>query len=220
MDLQYYFSDDFLAFEDYFSKIEHKVRKYKINEPVNAFGEPMDEMYYILNGTMSASVLHESGNVKTSSFYGKGYLAPLYFPGDLSIMRSTAFTAISELEVYVFNRNTFDQYINSNPELNIAMYKAYIKLVSLSSQELANQLFSTGMEKICNFFYIYLDNTKSNENIINLSQNAIQEIVGLNRGNVAKYLRILRNEKVIKTQRNKIVILNMEKLRNYCSKQL
>lgn len=143
-----------------------------------------------------------------------------YFPGDLFIMRSTAFTAISELEVFVFNRNTFDQYINSNPELNIAMYKAYIKLVSLSNQELANQLFSTGMEKICNFFYIYLVNTKSNENIINLSQYAIQEIVGLNRGNVVKYLRILRNEKVIKTQRNKIMILNMEKLRNYCSKYL
>jgi len=218
MDLQYYFSDDFSEFEDYFSKIEHKERKYKIGEPVNAFGEPMDEMYYILNGTMSASFLHATGNVKTSSFYGKGYLAPLYFPGDLSILRSMAFTAISELEVYVFNRNTFDQYINSNPDLNIAMYQAYIKLVTLNSQELANQLFSPGMEKICNFFYIYLENTKNHDNIIHLSQNAIQEIVGLNRGNVAKYLRILRNEKVLETQRNKIIIINMEKLRGYCSK--
>lgn len=220
MELQYYFSDDFSAFEDYFSEIKHSVRQYKKNEPVNGFGEPMDEMYYIINGTMAGSFIHESGNIKTSSFYGKGYLAPLYFPGEIEMMKSFAFTAVTDLEVYAFKRNTFDQYVNSNPELNIAMYRAYIKLVSLNGQELANQLFSTGMEKICNFFYIYLKNTNDNENRIPFSQHIIAEFVGLNRANVAKYLKVLRDEEVIDTQRNQIIIINMEKIRRYCSKNI
>ncbi|MBI4856298.1 MAG: Crp/Fnr family transcriptional regulator [Acetobacterium woodii] len=220
MELQYYFSDDFSAFEEYFSEIKHSVRRYKKNEPVNGFGEPMDEMYYIISGTMAGSFIHESGNIKTSSFYGKGYLAPLYFPGEIEMMKSFAFTAVTDLEVYVFKRNTFDQYVNSNPKLNIAMYSAYIKLVSLNGQELANQLFSTGMEKICNFFYIYLKNTNDHENRIPFSQHNIAEFVGLNRANVAKYLKVLRDEEVIDTQRNQIIVVNMEKIRRYCSKNI
>lgn len=220
MELQYYFSDDFSAFEDYFSKIKNSVRRYQKNEPVNGFGEPMDEMYYIINGTMSGSFIHESGNIKTSSFYGKGYLAPLYFPGEIDMMRSFAFTAVTDLEVYVFNRCAFEQYVNSNPALNIAMYGAYIKLVSLNGQELANQLFSPGMEKICNFFYIYLKNTNDHENKIPFSQHAIAEFVGLNRANVAKYLKVLRDEKVIETHRNHVIVINMEKLRQYCSENI
>ena len=220
MELQYYFSDDFSAFKDYFSEIKHSVRRYKKNEPVNGFGEPMDEMYYIISGTMAGSFIHESGNIKTSSFYGKGYLAPLYFPGEIEMMKSFAFTAVTDLEVYVFKRNTFDQYVNSNPQLNIAMYRAYIKLVSLNGQEMANQLFSTGMEKICNFFYIYLKNTNDHENRIPFSQHNIAEFVGLNRANVAKYLKVLRDEKVIDTQRNQIIVINMEKIRRYCSKNI
>ncbi len=35
---------------------------------------------------MSGSFILKSGNVKTSSFYGNGYLAPLYFPGEIEMM--------------------------------------------------------------------------------------------------------------------------------------
>ena len=220
MELQYYFADDFSAFEDYFAEIKSADRRYHKNQPVNGFGEPMDEMYYIISGTMSGSFIHESGNVKTSSFYGKGYLAPLYFPGEIEMMRSFAFTAVTDLEVYVFNRVGFERYVNTNPALNMAMYRAYIKLVSLNGQELANQLFSTGMEKICNFFYIYLKNTNDHDQRIPFSQQAIAEFVGLNRANVAKYLKVLREEQVIDTQRNQIMVINMEKLRDFCSENI
>lgn len=219
MDLQYYFSNDFAIFENYFSKIEHLKRRYEKKELIKAVGEPMEEMYYILNGTMAASFLHETGHVKAFSFYGKGYLAPLYFPGDLNMLRFMAFTAVSALEVYVFNRRKFEQYVNSSPDLNVAMYDAYIKLVSLLVQENANQIFCTGMQKICNFFYIYLENTKDNDNSIYLSQNEIGEFVSLNLANVSKYLKILRDEDVIKTLRNKIIVLNLQKLKEYCSFQ-
>ena len=83
MELQYYFADDFSAFEDYFAEIKSAVRRYHKNEPVNGFGEPMDEMYYIISGTMSGSFIHESGNVKTSSFYGKGIWRRCIFPARL-----------------------------------------------------------------------------------------------------------------------------------------
>jgi CRP-like cAMP-binding protein len=218
--LQYYFTDDFSEFEEYFKTIKIGTRSYKKNEDVNGFGKAMDEMYYILSGTMAGSVLHESGNVKTSAFYGKGYLAPLYFPGENKILLSFSFTAVTDLTVYVFDRKAFSKYINANEKLNIAMYEAYIKLVSLQSLELSIQLFSTGLEKISNFFYIYLKNTREMDNKLPFNQYEIGDFVGLNRANVAKYLKILRDQDVIETHRNYVIVKNMEKLKELCSKSI
>jgi CRP-like cAMP-binding protein len=218
--LQYYFTDDFSEFEEYFKTIKIGTRSYKKNEDVNGFGKAMDEMYYILSGTMAGSFLHESGNVKTSAFYGKGYLAPLYFPGENKILLSFSFTAVTDLTVYVFDRKAFSKYINANEKLNIAMYEAYIKLVSLQSLELSIQLFSTGLEKISNFFYIYLKNTREMDNKLPFNQYEIGDFVGLNRANVAKYLKILRDQDVIETHRNYVIVKNMEKLKELCSKSI
>ena len=218
--LQYYFTDDFSEFEEYFKTIKIGTRSYKKNEDVNGFGKTMDEMYYILSGTMAGAFLHESGNVKTSAFYGKGYLAPLYFPGENKILLFFSFTAVTDLTVYVFDRKRFSKYINENAKLNIAMYEAYIKLVALQSLELSNQLFSTGLEKISNFFYIYLKNTKQAENKLPFNQYEIGEFVGLNRANVAKYLKILRDQDVIETHRNYVIVKNMENLKELCSKSI
>lgn len=215
MDLQYYYSSDFAVFEELFLKIEHQKRRYQKKETLSTNGDLMEEMFYILNGTMAFSFLHESGHVKASCFYGKGYLAPLYYPGDLEVFRSVTITAVSELDVLVFDRKKFKKYLNNNLELNEAMYKGYIELVGMLIQDNANQLFCNGMEKICNFFYIYLENIKSDENIINLSQAEIMEFVGLNSTNVSKYLKVLRDEGIIKTERNKIIVLNIEKLKKY-----
>lgn len=217
MDLQYYFSGDFAKFEEYFSTIEHQKRKYKKKEKMSGMGEPIDEMFYVLNGTIAASFLHESGHTKSFSFYGKGALVPLYFPDDLNMLRSMAFTAASDLEVYVFNRYAFKKYVNSNPELNMTMYHGYIDLVSMLILDNANQLFCSGLEKISNFLYIYLINTKKENNTIDLSQSDLTEFVGMNLKNVSKYLKVLRDERIIETHRNKIVVLDMEKLKEHCS---
>jgi CRP-like cAMP-binding protein len=217
MDLQYYFSGSFCQFEEYFSTIPHQKRKYKKKEPLTGIGEPMDKMFYIINGTLTSAYLHESGHYKAFALCGKGYLAPLYFPGDLNVLRSMVFTAVSDMEVYVFNRDTFEKHLFSNPELNRTMYQCYIDLMSMLVQDNANQLFCSGLEKISNFFYIYLDNIKEKNNTIYLSQNELMEFVGLNLKNVSKYLKILRDAGVIETYRNMIKVLDMEKLKNYCS---
>jgi CRP-like cAMP-binding protein len=133
---------------------------------------------------------------------------------------SFSFTAVTDLTVYVFDRKRFSKYINENAKLNIAMYEAYIKLVALQSLELSNQLFSTGLEKISNFFYIYLKNTKQAENKLPFNQYEIGEFVGLNRANVAKYLKILRDQDVIETHRNYVIVKNMENLKELCSKSI
>ncbi|MFA0815306.1 MAG: Crp/Fnr family transcriptional regulator [Anaerofustis sp.] len=212
-----YFSETFRQFESYFSSIEHEERSYLKTNSIKAFNKPMDEMFYIRAGTIAASSLHESGHIKAFSFYGEGYLAPLYFPGTGDEFRALSFDALTELDVYVFERKKFLRYLQGNQELNDTMYSAYIDLVGMLLIENINQLFSSGMEKICNFFYMYLENGEKKDHVIDLSQNQILEFVGLNRANLAKYLKILREQGIISTYRNQIEVKDILRLREYCS---
>lgn len=213
--MQYYFPGDFSRFESYFARLEHEERFYHKNDDLKKLGDDFDEMFYILGGTLAASFSHESGKIKSYSFYGKGYLAPLYHPGKWEEMKAMRFRAISDMRVYAFDRKTFFQYLKENDDLCEEMFRAYMKLVTFLILESTNQIFNSGLQKICNFFYIYLDNLNDSSNVINLTQYEIMEFVGLNRANLAKYLKILREKGVIDTQRNQLVVIDKEALKEF-----
>ena len=218
MDLQYYFSSDFCKFERVFEKFEHQRRSFRKKEELTSVGEPMLEMFYILSGTMTSSYLHASGHYKAFAFYGKGYLAPLYYPGTSETERSITFTAVSDMEVLSFDRQKFETLLFNNPELNRAMYKAFNDLAGMLVLDNANQLFCSGLEKTSNFLYIYLENI--NDNVIELTQNEMMELVGINLKNLSKNLKILRENQVIETRRSRITVLNREKLRQFCTEEI
>ncbi len=213
MHLQYYFGDDFKQFEDYLSSIEHTVFECKKDTPLSGVGAPLDKEYYVLEGMIRTSFIHESGHIKAFAFYGPYTFAPLYYPGDYKIEGSLIFTASTDLRALAFDRKLLGHYLNKNPELNQAMYDAYMRLVVLLIEDNINQLFSTGLEKIAHFLYSTV--TNSGNPVVLISQDDLANFVGMNRANVAKYLKQLREEKIIETARNRIIVKNTKKLQNY-----
>lgn len=57
--------------------------------------------------------------------------------------------------------------------------------------------------------------TNSGNPVVLISQDDLANFVGMNRANVAKYLKQLREEKIIETARNRIIVKNTKKLQNY-----
>ena len=208
MHLQYYFGDDFKQFEEYLSSIEHTVFECKKDTPLSGVGAPLDK-----EGMIRTSFIHESGHIKAFAFYGPYTFAPLYYPGDYKIESSLIFTADTDLKALAFDRKLLGRYLNKNPELNQAMYDAYMRLVVLLIEDNINQLFSTGLEKISHFLYSAV--TNSNNPVVLISQDDLANFVGMNRANVAKYLKQLREEKIIETARNRIIVKNIKKLQEY-----
>lgn len=216
MTIQYYLSGNFSKLEKIYFSLEHTLLKYDKNTNIAGIMKPMDHIYYILNGTVASSYYHKSGKIKTYTFMGKGAQFPYFFPGENDLFQSLCFSAVSDVELIAIDRNKFQEYVLTIPELNLAQYRGYIELCSLLIEQNANQMFSGGMERICKFFYVYLvNNNHMYDNTVNLSQNVIMEFVGLNRTNLTKYLNILKTKKIIKTARNKIIVLDLQKLTNY-----
>lgn len=215
MHLQYYFGDDFKPFEDDLLSIPHTKIDCPKNTVLSGLGEPMDRNHYILSGLISTSFTHESGRIKAFGFYGSGTFAPLYFPGNFGIEQSIVFTAAADLIALAFERKAFGAYLNANPKLNEAMYGAYMRLVCLLIEDNVEQLFCSGLEKISHFLYCYIKNNNTQGLEVPLTQEELAHFVGMNRANVAKYLKQLREEDVLATGRNRIIIKNPEKLYGY-----
>lgn len=213
MHLQYYFGDDFKQFEDYLLSIEHTVFECTKDTPLSGVGAPLDKEYYVLEGMIRTSFIHESGHIKAFAFYGPYTFAPLYYPGDYKIESSLIFTAATDLKALAFDRKLLGRYLNENLALNQAMYDAYMRLVVLLIEDNINQLFSTGLEKISHFLYSAI--TNSGNPVVLISQDDLANFVGMNRANVAKYLKQLREEEIIETARNRIIVKNAKKLQDY-----
>ncbi|MGG7058939.1 helix-turn-helix domain-containing protein [Clostridium tertium] len=58
------------------------------------------------------------------------------------------------------------------------------------------------------------------ENTIELNQEEIANLIGASRIQVARVLHLLRENKIIKTNRNSIKTLDMKKLSELCSKDV
>lgn len=213
MHLQYYFGNDFKQFEDFLYSIEHTVFECKKDTPLSGEGAPLDKNYFVLEGMIRTSFIHETGHIKAFAFYGAYTFAPLYYPGDYKIEGSLIFTAATDLKALAFDRKLLGRYLNENPALNQAMYDAYMRLVVLLIEDNVNQLFCSGLEKISHFLYSTAIN--SDNPVVLISQEDLANFVGMNRANVAKYLKQLREEGVIQTARNRIIVKDLEKLKEY-----
>lgn len=214
---RYFFSNDFKEYEQLFYSKSKTLLNFKSGEYLCGVDSNFESIYYIIDGTIKLSILHESGHEKCISFHGTGDIQPYYYSLNFKLERSLLLTAITDVTVLSFNKNDFYNIIKENHELYDSLLNGFVKLVNLLMCETTSLLYDSGLIKVCNFLYSFLQVGLSTNNIINISQHDLSTIVGMNRINTAKYLKKLRDEKIIATSRNKITILNKEKLYNLCS---
>jgi len=214
---RYYFSDDFKKYEKIFYSKAYKKVHFKKGECLCDINDNFDTMFYIIDGTVKLSILHESGHEKSVSFHGTGNLQPYYYPINFKLEKSLLLTAITDVNALAFDKNYFYTIIKENIDLYDSLLEGLVRLINLLMCENTSMLYDNGLVKISNFLYSYLKTGQSKNNIIYIQQHEIAAIAGMNRINTAKHLRELRNRKIISTARNKITILDEEDLFKLCS---
>jgi len=214
---RYYFSDDFKKYEKMFYSKTYKKVHFKKGDCLCDINDNFDTIFYIIDGTVKLSILHESGHEKSVSFHGTGNLQPYYYPINFKLEKSLLLTAITDVDALAFDKNYFYTIIKENIELYDSLLEGLVRLINLLMCDTASMLYDNGLVKISNFLYSYLKTGQSKNNIINIQQHEIASIAGMNRINTAKHLRELRNRKIISTARNKIIILDEEALFRLCS---
>lgn len=177
-------------------------------------------LYYVEKGIFKLSVDHIEGIRKTICFHGEGSICPysLSRPIDDKFQIDVDFfviTAITDIETIRIRPEDFYQALKENPDLSIAMLDYVVMHSNLFMRESLTLSYDSAFVKTCNIVYIYTHYL--NKMGINLTQSEIGEMIGETRLEVARSLKKLREQNIIKTSRNHIKVLDAETLKLYCN---
>lgn len=214
---RYYFSEDFRKYEAALRSIKHTVEHYHKGDILCDVDSSFEKIYFILAGTLRLSVLHDSGHEKIISFYGPGTIQPYYYPIQFQLEKSLIYTAMNDVEVLVFKNKDIGEFSKHDNIFTTSLLEGMVKLVNILICDMSSSLYDKSLIKICNFLYSYYTAQNRKDNAVELSQDELASVVGMNRINTSKYLKTLRDQGIIKTERNKITILNLPKLYELCS---
>ncbi|MBS5937510.1 Crp/Fnr family transcriptional regulator [Clostridium sp.] len=217
----FYFSNKFSRYKDIIKRYNVEEVKYPKDSLLTNYGEINNNAYYIKSGILLFSLSHEKGTEKSLALFGPGSIFPIgltdhKYKMDFEII----LRAFSDLDVYKFSYLTLREIASDNHDLAMDLLEENCDFISYLFHDSVSQAFNPCITRVCDVFYLYLVSTNIENNIINLSQSLLSNIVGASKAQVERALKELRDEKVIETSRNKITILNLENLLNYCSENV
>ena len=210
---QLFFENYFDEFIDLFHEIGEKV---KINK--GDIISPLDKnqfIYYIIDGTFLLYLEHKNGERKAFCYHSNGSLNPYSLArpkkGKYAVeLDYFIITAITDVKTIRITPKIFHKAMLDNSRLAVAMLDYVIDHSNLYLEESLHLSYTSSLSKTSNFIYAYSQYLMSNG--IHLSQNEIGDFIGETRLTVARSLKKLRDMGVVETSRNKIKILDMDKL--------
>ena len=209
-------SGEFSKFESLFLEKFHTIRHIKAGETIIAPNDDRSKnCYYVLEGIAAYIIIHEKGSVKTSSLRGPGTIFPLYYTHESTHMEKVLdVVARTDMTLIDIPKSELRQLIMEQPELSLALCDAWGKYATLLLYDVSSQLFDSASVRVCSFLYIQFLTYGSH---LQVSHEKIGEATNVTRATVTKILNNLAKAKIISTGRNKLSILDVEQLRQYCS---
>lgn len=105
-------------------------------------------------------------------------------------------------------------------DLNAQVLEWYAMYINLLIYASAHQEFNSSLKRLCNSFVIYLKySAEPVRGQISITQEMLADILGLSRVHVSRNIQKLKNEQILIPYRNRIQIIDEEKLSSYCSSE-
>jgi len=218
---KYYFSNDFKEFENLFINGDHTIKKFSPHSIMSSQGETFTSSFYIQKGMLKVAIGHEEGQEKTVSFHGEGTVFPFCINEErYQLEYSIVVTAVSDVTAISFSDKTARKLVLAYPTLALRVAENFCRQINLLYYDNVSQSFDDSDKRICTFLYLYDSNLQSKDHRIQLTQEEIASIIGIRRVQVARVFRSLREEKIISTHRNYLIITDIDKLALLCSKEI
>lgn len=175
--------------------------------------------YYIDKGIAKLSSINENGNEMIMLLLGQGAIYPVtQLDASLfSLETHLHLTAITDLEVITFPSADIVDMMQANRKMILAVLDHYASYCNTILCKLMLQSYDDSELCVSSFLYLYARQEGHCVNEVRLTQEQIGQLVGLSRIQVARVLKSLRDDGIIKTGRSGITILSLERLKESCS---
>ena len=168
--------------------------------------------YYVLSGHCRLLIGQGRGVEKVNAVLKHGSFLPFYSRSQIPQCRNSLFLEpYPEVEFLVFDKNHFEELIIENREFLLKIMTFYGNLSTSLQYDMSEILYSNGLKRVVNFLYNSLSEYDDQENpTIPATQELLASYISMDRTNVAKYLKELKEMGIIKTIRGKIMILDRQ----------
>lgn len=217
----FYFSNKFLQYENFIQEYSAQKIKFSKNDILTTPGEINNTAYYINSGIMLFSLSHANGGQKSLALLGPGSIFPIgltdhKYKMDFEII----LTAFSNLDVYKFSYITLREMAEDNRNLSLDLLEYNCDFISYLFHNSVSQAFDSCLTRLCDVLYLYLVSTDVENNTVNLSQSSLANFTGASIAQLERALKELRTLNIIDTSRNKIIILDSDRLLDRCSENV
>ncbi|SUP43879.1 Crp/Fnr family transcriptional regulator [Veillonella criceti] len=210
----YFFSEDFTAIEPLLETVPFRICHFKEGDYLWTPGDSIEELHYIKSGVVQLAMNHPSGRERIISFHGRSTLFPVFYEGPVQLEDSLEGHVLTETHTVAIKKDDFYRILHHHPSMSMAVISWYTKFVNLLLYETGHQGYNNGFNKLCNIIYLLICRDKSE---LDITQERLGQILGMSRVNINRYLRRLKEEGIIQTQRMRLEVLNKDRLKAYCS---
>ena len=215
---RYYFEGDFQQFEDLIENC--KLESVEIKKGIELKYLSQRKSIYIKNGMVKLSICNEEGNESVVMFAGKGIIYPVTcLEEQFTIEQFMSLKTVLDTEIIVFPKEKILELIHINSEFAVAAINFNSKTInSLLTKNILGG-YENSEQSVCSFLYSYIiyNPNNNNNNIVDFTQEEIASVVGISRMQVTRILGSLRAKGIVKTIRGKVIVLEIEMLKDNCA---
>lgn len=208
-------NDDMSAIEQFLAMGEHKV--YEKGESLISLNSAVERLGYLKKGRAGRLVLTDNGSEKIIKMVGEKSII-----GEVMFFKQTtsndAFIALESCECYWFDRETVEQVFLKDDAIVHALIQWFCnRMLSLNLQIMDGMREDT-YHRVCKFIEEYVKAFGLvDENGIysyegKLSHYDIAKYLGINRVSVTRAISKLQQAGILKKDRRRLVVMDMERL--------
>lgn len=192
-------------------KIHYQVKGYKKDDVVAIAGEPANNLYIILSGSVRGEMIDYSGKtIKIEDIEAPRPLATAFLFGKENRFPVTV-TANGEVRILAIPVTGFLTLLQKNAQI----LRNYLTIISSRTQFLTQKLqflsFKTIKEKVAHFLLQQAaDKLHSVE--LKTTQQQLADLFGVTRPSLARVLSEMQHEKLIIIEKKTVTLLNKQRL--------
>lgn len=192
--------------------------------PIYFASEPSNSIFFVKKGRVKLSKMSSDG---------REIIMGIMHPGDVfgemalvdEIERTDFAYAMESALICAISKDEFKKYLENNPKLNIEITKLIGFRLKKFSERIEQLVFKDAPQRIISLiisFAVDYGKKFENEFIIRpfLTHQDIAKLTACSRQTVNSVLTELREEDLIKFDRKKFIVKDLEKLKNYCYQKL
>lgn len=186
-------------------------------------GDPLDKLYFILDGFVKLYRLSDEGRETTIYLYGPGSILGVRALTSEDECAKHYAEAITDLKIITLKKSEYIELAAENPELLIDLLHIFIDRLNYTERKLEGFIITDTTARVA---YFIADcalrfGKKINSKVeipLELTHQRIAEFVGSFRETVTLALNKLEKEGILENKRGKITILNLKKLNEFAQK--